>query len=73
MIEAGSGNIRIPLFMAILSQCVGRYAAVWILSKFRFDIRNVYASLLVSQFLAGIMAFVYFRFGKWTKENHLRD
>ncbi len=69
----GSGNIKVPLFIAIMGQCVGRYMAVWILSKFRFDIRNVYASLLVSQTLSGFLAFLYFRFGRWTKENQLRD
>ncbi len=69
----GCGNIRIPLIIAILGQVVFRYLAILVLGAIRFDIKNVYASLLISQIVSGTLATLYFRLGSWTKENQLRD
>ena len=68
----GAGNVRIPMIVAVFTQCVCRYVFVYFGLKVMFDERIIYMSSAVVFTLAGICAALYFNFSKWTKEAHLR-
>ena len=68
----GAGNVRFPLFIAVFSHLVVRFLYVTISFKISFDIHNIYMTSVVGAVCAGVLAFLYFRFGKWTKEHNLR-
>ena len=67
-----SGNVRIPMLLSVLSQCICRYLFVYIGMKLTFDIRVIYLSSLFGYTLSGIFATLYFRLSSYTKEAHLR-
>ncbi|MBQ1826671.1 MAG: MATE family efflux transporter, partial [Erysipelotrichaceae bacterium] len=67
-----TGNVRIPLIIAVFSQAFVKYMVVAIWLKFSFDVRAVYVSTATGAFLPGVLAALYFHTSRWTKENHLR-
>ncbi len=67
-----SGNVRIPMLLSVLSQCICRYLFVYIGMKLTFDIRVIYLSSLFGYTLSGIFATLYFRLSSYTREAHLR-
>ncbi len=68
----GAGNMKIPMFIAVMSQCVFKYVFVTIGLKIRFDAIFIYLGTALCYTLAGILASIYFHASKWTKEAHLR-
>jgi Na+-driven multidrug efflux pump len=68
----GAGNMRIPLIIAVLCQCVLRYAFVYVGLKINYSVDILYWSEAVAFGLAGLCASLYFRFSRWTKEKQLR-
>ena len=68
----GAGNVREPLFIAVFSHFVVRYLFVTIAFKLTFSVVNIYYANVIGSVFAGVLAFLYFRFSKWTKEKHLR-
>ena len=68
----GAGNIRIPLHIAVFSQCVFRLIFVYVAFKFTDSINVIYLSGALCFSLAGVLAFVYYNYGSWTKNHHLR-
>ena len=68
----GAGNVKFPLFIAVFSHFVVRFLFVTIAFKISFDVHNIYMTSVIGAVCAGTLAFLYFRFGKWTKEHHLR-
>ncbi len=68
----GAGNVKIPMIIAVMSQCVFKYIFVTVGLKIRFSIYIIYLSTALSFTLAGIFATLYFYTSKWTKEAHLR-
>ena len=68
----GAGNIRVPLFIAVVTQCIFRYLFVLIAYRFTDSILVIYLSGAVCFTLAGLCAFAYYNFGSWTRENRMR-
>ena len=67
-----SGNVKIPMLLSVLSQCIRRYLFVYIGMRLTFDIRVIYLSSLFGYTLSGIFATLYFKLSSYTKEAHLR-
>ncbi|MBR0138418.1 MAG: hypothetical protein IJM15_08395, partial [Erysipelotrichaceae bacterium] len=67
-----TGNVRMPLVIAVFSQAIVKYAVLAIWLKISFDVKAVYVSSAVGAFLPGVLAALYFHTSRWTKENHLR-
>ena len=68
----GAGNVKIPMIIAVLSQCVAKYIFVTVGLKISFDIHIIYMSSALAFTLAGIFATLYFHLSSWTKDHHLR-
>lgn len=68
----GAGNVRIPLVIAVMTQCVFRYLFVVIGLKIDFTIEVIYWAGVLTYSLAGLFATIYFHTSRWTKEAHLR-
>lgn len=68
----GSGNVKQPLIIAVMTQCVFKYLFVTVGLNFSFDIRVIYMANLLTYTLAGLLASAYFHFSHFTKEAHLR-
>ncbi len=68
----GSGNVKVPMINAVLSQCVSRFLFVFIGLKLFYDVRILYLSGAVGFTLAGIFATLYFKRSAWAKEIGLR-
>ena len=68
----GAGNMKVPMFIAVMGQCVFKYIFVTVGLSIKFDMIFIYLSTALSFTLAGVMAAVYFHTSKWTKEAHLR-
>ena len=68
----GSGNVKIPMINAVVSQCIVRYLFVYIGLKMCYDVRILYVSQAVGFSCAGIVATIYFYCSNWTKQVHLR-
>ena len=68
----GAGNVKIPMIIAVMSQCVAKYIFVTAGLKISFDIRIIYMSSALAFTLAGIFASLYFHLSPWTKNHHLR-
>ena len=68
----GAGNVKIPMIIAVLSQCVAKYIFVTVGLKISFDIHIIYMSSSLAFTLAGIFATLYFHLSAWTKDHHLR-
>ncbi len=68
----GAGNVKIPLIIAVMTQCVFRYLFVVIGLRINFDIHVIYLAGVLTYTLAGLFATLYFKTSKWTKEAHLR-
>lgn len=68
----GSGNVKIPMINATVSQCIVRFLFVYIGLKIVYDVRILYVSQAVGFTCAGIVATIYFYCSKWTKQVHLR-
>lgn len=71
-ISRACGNVKGPMFISVMSQCVFKFIFVKIAFSFIFSEKIIYLSALISQIVAGGAAAAYFYFSKWTKENHLR-
>lgn len=69
----GAGNVRFPLIIAVVTQVIIRYLYVTIAFKIRFNVVDIYVANCIGYVFAGVTAFLYFRFSKWTLENHLRE
>lgn len=68
----GSGNVKVPMFNAVMSQCVARFLFVFIGLQIFYDVRILYLSGAVGFTLAGIFAALYFRHSSWAKQIGLR-
>ena len=68
----GAGNVKLPLVIAVASQCVFKFVFVTIGLKYNFDIQIIYLSNLLTYSLAGLLASAYFHFSRFTKQAHLR-
>ena len=68
----GSGNVKVPMFNAVMSQCVARFLFVFIGLKLFYDVRILYLSAAVGYTFAGIFASLYFRHSQWAKQVGLR-
>ena len=68
----GAGNVKLPLVIAVASQCVFKFLFVTIGLKVFYDIHIIYLSNLFTYLLAGLLASAYFHFSRFTKEAHLR-
>ena len=69
----GAGNMRIPLIIAVMTQCVFRLVFVYVAFWYVYDIRVIYLSGALCFTLAGIAAYLYFNYSNWTKEHALRS
>lgn len=69
----GSGNVKVPMLNAIMSQCVARFLFVFIGLQIFYDVRILYVSGAVGFTLAGIFASLYFKYSSWTKQVGLRQ
>lgn len=67
-----SGNVILPLFMAVASQVIFRCLFCYVAFQYVFDVRIIYLSGALCYCLAGLLATLYFHFSKFTKDNHLR-
>ena len=67
-----AGNVKVPMMLSVMSQCILRYLFVYIGMKLTFDIRVIYLSSLFGYTLSGIFATLYFKLSSYTKEAHLR-
>ena len=68
----GAGNVRVPMIIAVMSQCVAKYLFVTIGLKISFNIVILYLAPAIGFSLAGIFASIYFHTSSWVKEAHLR-
>lgn len=68
----GAGNMKVPMIIAVMCQCVFKYIFVTIGLKIKFDMIFIYLATALSFTLAGVAATIYFNTSKWTKEAHLR-
>ena len=68
----GAGNVKFPMYIAIFGQVICKYLFVFIGLKFVFDVRVLYLGTAFGFAVAGILAFTYYHFSKWCKENGLR-
>ena len=69
----GSGNVKVPMIIAVMTQCVSRFLFVYFGLKIHYDVRILYASSAVGFTLAGIFASLYFKKSAWTKQVGLRN
>ena len=60
------------MVIAVVTQVVIRYVYVVVAFKIRFNVVDIYVANCIGYFFVGIVAFLYFRFSRWTLENHLR-
>ena len=67
-----SGNVTKPMLIAIFAQVVCKYLFVYIGLKISFDVRVIYFGTAFGYTCAGILATLYFYFGKWSKQAQLR-
>ena len=68
----GSGNVKIPMINAVFSQCIIRFLFVYFGLMVVYDVRILYLSGAVGYTCAGVIATLYFKFSKWTKNVQLR-
>ena len=69
----GAGNMKLPLVIAVTSQCIFKYVFVTVgLRLTNNNIQIIYLSNLFTFVLAGVLAAVYFHFSRFTKEARLR-
>lgn len=68
----GAGNVKYPMIIAVISQVICKYLFVYIGLKINFSEWIIYFGSAFGYSLAGIFAWIYFRFSKYTKEAHLR-
>ena len=68
----GAGNVRVPMIIAVMSQCVAKYLFVTIGLRISFNIVILYLAPAIGFSLAGIFAGIYFHTSSWVKEAHLR-
>lgn len=68
----GAGNVKFPLIIAVTSQVIVRYVYVVVAFKISFNVFHIYVANSIGFVVAGIAATLYFKYGKWTKEHHLR-
>ncbi len=68
----GAGNIRVPLIIAVFTQCIFRYLFVLVAYRFTDSILVIYLSGALCFTLAGCCAYAYYNYGEWTKENRMR-
>lgn len=66
------GNVTKPMLIAIFAQVICKYMFVYIGFKIAFDVRIIYFGTAFGYIMAGILATLYFNFGKWTKQAKLR-
>ncbi|MBR2702432.1 MAG: MATE family efflux transporter [Erysipelotrichaceae bacterium] len=68
----GAGNVKIPMIIAVMTQCVAKYVFVKVGMANSLNINIIYLSSTVAFTLAGIFATLYFHLSSWTREAHLR-
>ena len=68
----GAGNVRIPMYIAIFSQCLCKYLFVWIGLKLFYDVHVLYLGTAFGFVMAGLLATFYFYRSRWTLEHQLR-
>lgn len=68
----GAGNVRIPMYIAIICQVICKYLFVRIGLSLFYDVRILYLGTAFGYTLAGIMATLYFYTSNWTAEIGLR-
>ena len=69
----GAGNVRVPMYIAIFSQCLCKYLYVWLGLKLFYDVRILYLGTAFGFVMAGSLATLYFYRSRWTLEHRLRE
>jgi len=67
-----AGNVRIPMYIAIFSQVICKYAFVHIGLKIIYDVHILYMGTAIGYSMAGLLASLYFLRSRWTLEHGLR-
>lgn len=68
----GAGNVKYPMYIAVFSQVIVKFLFVYVGLKIVFSEWIIYFGSATGYSLAGILAYLYFRFSKYTKEAKLR-
>lgn len=68
----GAGNVRVPMYVAIIGQVICKYLFVSIGIKLYNDVHVFYFGTAFGYSMAGILAAIYFHTSSWTKQNHLK-
>lgn len=68
----GAGNVKVPMFIAILGQVICKYLFVFIGLKLFYDVHVLYLATAFGYIMAGSMATIYFYTSRWSKKNGLR-
>lgn len=68
----GAGNVKYPMIIAVFSQVILKYLFVFIGLKINFSEWIIYFGSAFGYSFAGILAFLYFKLSKYTKEAKLR-
>ncbi len=68
----GAGNMRIPLIIAVMCQCIARALFVYTGLSIYYSVDILYWSEAVAYGLAGICATIYFYTSRWTRQAGLR-
>ncbi|MBR3266113.1 MAG: MATE family efflux transporter [Erysipelotrichaceae bacterium] len=67
-----AGNVRIPMYIAIFSQVICKYAFVHFGLKLIYDVHILYMGTAIGYSMAGLLASLYFLRSRWTLEHGLR-
>ena len=67
-----SGNVKYPMIIAVVSQVLLKFLFVFIGLKIVFSEWVIYFGSAFGYSFAGIFAYLYFRFSKYTKDSKLR-
>ena len=68
----GAGNVRTPMFIAIIGQVIFKYLFVATGLSLFHDVRVLYLGTAAGFTLAGCLATLYFHTSPWIRENGLR-
>ena len=68
----GAGNVRTPMYVAIIGQVISKYLFVYIGLKIVHSVTVLYLATPFGFIVAGSLAMYYFYTSRWTKKHGLR-
>ena len=68
----GAGNVRIPMYIAIIGQVLTKFFFVYFGLKINHDVHVLFFATATGYTCAGLLATLYFFTSRWVKNNHLR-